>query len=98
MKSIAGRLRGAIYLLQALKDKDPLVPSVIRSLAETLADVESFPQKYEPIRFALSALLHSVHRGETGNYYIDDSQVFVWAMDELKRLTEPTNEPDQRKS
>lgn len=75
-------------LIRRAKDSNAIAPSWLSELETIAARLEHRPWKSEPLRFALSALLQSVKRGESGNRYVVDPELFVWAMDELDKLTE----------
>lgn len=76
-------------LIQRAKSSNAIAQAWIGELEGIAKRLEGDPpSKFEQsIRFALFALLDSVRRGESNNWYVTDAEVFVWAMDELDRLT-----------
>jgi ADP-dependent phosphofructokinase/glucokinase len=75
-------------LILRAKSSDAIAPKWLSELEQIASQLEHNPLKSEPLRFALSALLQSVKRGASANWYVTDAELFVWAMDELDKLTE----------
>ena len=85
-------LRGVLYLADMAKSSHaqllqhrPLVGAIRRALA-LLA--QPHPHD-EPLRFALLALMSSTRRGECGNWYVTDADMYRFSMDQISRLHGP---------
>jgi ADP-dependent phosphofructokinase/glucokinase len=75
-------------IIRRAKETNAIAPAWLSELESIAERLEHSPWKSEPVRFALSALLQSAKRGASANWYVTDAELFVWAMDELNRLTE----------
>lgn len=75
-------------LIRRANGSSAIATAWLSELETIAARLEQGQSKYEQsVRFALSALLQSARRGDSNNWYVVDSELFVWAMDELDRLT-----------
>jgi hypothetical protein len=82
----SARLRGIIHVLRA--QKTAVTRHQIAELEQIAKEIDA-TSRYAPLRLALSALLSSVERTSQGIYRVLDSEVFIWSLDELMKLTAP---------
>jgi len=81
------RLRGIIHVLKAQKTAP--TRNQFMELEALAKEVESSQDSLsEAIQFRLRVLLSCTERTSQGVYRILDSDLFVWALDELNRLTD----------
>ena len=90
-ESVVAQIRGQIFQLRQYKTLDRhQLEEHIKILERLIKELEASRSKSSPLQFALSALMQSVERTKQGVYRVLDAELFIWAMDEITKLTEPS--------